>query len=378
MRWYLFVLLLGLIPLVSAYSYWDRPFDVVTYYTTNNITTTNNVTLLLNQNFSCANNDNYIWNISIVDNVFSAACASDSTGGSADGNNFTVSLSTYDIGTMRYINATRNDGVTFGTNFSIVDTNDTVALIDLQNKQSADNATLKANIDLKYDASNPNGYISSYVETDSVAIPKIDQNSTAWTRNVTWLKTLIDANNESLLSLINTKIDDGNTNWDNSYGYHPINQMVNTTSPVLFKSINTTDGYYGGSVDSKLIINSTKDAFQFFGDGVSYPDFLCYNRTGAGLLCEFPNGLYVSGSTFYATNEIKARGGIADDGAGQELDLNDNTEITGYLNVSGNIRVGASSDIIFADDADATIDTVTNCLSLCSSTNVCLKIGTAC
>ncbi len=67
-------------------------------------------------------------------------------------------------------------------------------------------------------------------------------------------------------------------------------------------------------------------------DASNYPNIDC-DGTSTNDLCEFSTGIFVSASTAYFTNDLKARGGISDDGG--NLFLNDDVNITLDLDVGG-------------------------------------------
>lgn len=129
-----------------------------------------------------------------------------------------------------------------------------------------------------------------------------------------------------------------------SSGDQIINGNLTLNGGNLTATGNVTVG--GGNVNgiNGVIVNigGMADQGLYIIDDASsgYPDIYCQRGGGVNTLCEFRTGAFFSSGTVYIANELRARGGISDDGTGQPLDLNDDVHITGNLTVDGTIAGG--------------------------------------
>jgi len=137
-----------------------------------------------------------------------------------------------------------------------------------------------------------------------------------------------------------------------------ITYATGTDSLTLGGDLTVSGGDITGAGNAALDIGeATASEFTFYDttDTNEYVEFNCRDSDST-TLCQFNTGLYVSGGTFYANNQIRARGGIQDDNNGY-LDLQDDVNITGDLKVEGgDITFGSTT--ISETDIDALDDGV--------------------
>ena len=117
---------------------------------------------------------------------------------------------------------------------------------------------------------------------------------------------------------------------ETQFGKFWYNMSVNNFNSLTTNWINGSAGNY---IDMGV---ENAQGFVFSDTSGTYPDFTCKGSAGTNVLCEFPNGAYMSGGNLYITNGLISRGTLYDDGG--DLAINDNVTVSGNVTMTaGNL-----------------------------------------